>query len=1112
MNSNLQVFLSNQTEALYLQLKERLFSKPSNPFAKRLVIVPSPAMKGWLTQRLADDLGIAAGIQIVFLEPGIRWLRQNLSEKDEDPFVLPERMELGLQIQNEIQQLLSEPKEELWSPLRSYLFEGKKPYLTAKSERRLAVLSDQLAGLFHQYEKYGKKMLLEWQKGQFKDWQQALWRRVVGRTEPAMIPWQSGNAAVHVFAISYLTRQQHQWLCGLAEKISVSYYLLSPCEVYWSDLLSDRENAKLIRCWEEQGMSDESLLEATELLFDRNPLLANWGKLGRLMAAQIEESEVQTDEAYVVDEEESALLQALQMDLLLLRDRKHLPEKIAYANDGSIQLHVATSKTREVQALYQTLLSIIDKHSGDDDPVRPRDIVVMAPNIMDYEPLIRSVFQSADSLLDCQIMDLNVLDQNPLIKGFFHLLDLAASRWDHVSVLALFQCKAFQSRLNLSQGEVDKLSRWVKDADIRWGIDAKHRSETLARNHCNHPMLDASEAGTWRFGINRLLLGMAMILPSDESDRPNFSLRPLKEIGSTEQELLGKWARVMEALQEDLRPLSDGARKTLSEWSEYLIVLFQRYFSKEALTEEELRQADDLENILRFSGVQEPLRDAEFGFTTIACHLKNALEQNTFCFREKHLQTVRFCSMLPMRAVPAKVVVLMGMSEDLYPRQETRLSLNQLYHHSGVDPFPSSPDFDRYLFLEAVLSARQTLVLSYHRTDQKKGYLEEASLLISELFSYLDRRYEVAGGLPSTECAVIHPFYPFDRSYFQKGAKARSYSYSDFKAAQSLYGTQAKEMHRFIPAFTREHSGKNFQTHVSIKHLKEMAKNPLRAYFTQNLGIYLREETQHPVEEKRMFSYFDRYRIKKDIWKNDPQIVWQSREAEGLLPVGPFKEAAIEDVLEQKEEWESAMLRFSVQPADVFKILLTENVQKPVWQDGVLEIPPVEVEVHGESVRLIGMLEDCTPEGIFFSIEGKKNDIPQVFPLYLVWCRVIEEYGFPYKKDLLCVKSGKRKEPFFEAALPLLRTYLEYYQTALENASPLIPEWIDSFVGGDPCSLQKTIAQSVSPAQKFFFNLEVKWLCREEEAFESEDMHGQWSDTAKTLYEQVFEKWCGRGK
>jgi len=69
---------------------------------------------------------------------------------------------------------------------------------------------------------------------------------------------------------------------------------------------------------------------------------------------------------------------------------------------------------------------------------------------------------------------------------------------------------------------------------------------------------------------------------------------------------------------------------------------------------------------------------------------------------------------MPMRAIPFRVVCLLGMNDGDYPRQQTPADFDLMAQPGQALPGDRSRrEDDRYLFLEALLSARDTLHVSW---------------------------------------------------------------------------------------------------------------------------------------------------------------------------------------------------------------------------------------------------------------------------------------------------------------------------------------------------------------------------------------------------------------
>lgn len=1129
----LQVCLSNRVERLYGHLKERLFAHPSAPFAKRFIVVPSPALKTWLMARMADDpdLQIAAGVEITHLEGAIASIVDRYAV---DPGSFPRRrssLELSLRLEAEIKGVLSTCKtltpddENLWQPLVGYLRPDTGHIAKRKIERRILALSDQLANLFMLYGKYGTTMLREWQKNPKIHWQAMLWNRIIGETMPEQTLWKCANAAVHLFAMSFIPKQTHLLLKQLSQTLSVHYYLLSPCHVFWSDILSDKECRRLMVSWREKGAREAQQLALDELIYERNALLANFGRVGREMAQQIEACGCATVENYVIQEaftkipqyaplltgdlscNESnslpTLLEALQTDLLLMRSPSR-DDLIHLSFDGSVQLHAAPTPWREVEALYDTLMRILEESCAKGVPVQPGEILVMAPDIASYEPYIHAVFGSPESCLDYKMMDVDLVSQNSLVQAFLSLLALPYGRWDAAVVLQLFSHPAFHKKQGWTLEDVVKIRSWIDSSGIRWGDDPKHREHLLRRDHGEVTLFDKSGGGTWSDGIDRVVLGLAVESPPEGVETCFY---PAANVDTAQADLLGRWIAIMRALRSDLAVLVGDTEMTLQAWADTLESLFEAYLyvdTANAEGEEKIR------------GVLAQLRRAaqaapqSYPLSTVKHHVEALLKRDSAAYREGHLHAVRFCSMLPMRAVPAKVIALLGMAEGCYPRKEKSQSLNLLRENPSADYSPTQLEFDRYLFLEALLSARENFVMIYSSASQDDGKEQPSSLLATELFGYLDSGYTVDGGLPSERCLVNHPLRAYDKAYFSKEGQLKTYSEEHYRAACAYYLKEKRPLHSFVPEFfyVKQSPSSASEETVEVRQLAKFAKNPLRAYFNNRLGLYIDnpEEKKVKTEEDFHFSFLDNAVLRKALLKSSGESVESIAARTGALPQGPFKEHALKNLTNDVVECRESLAKYGVSAETLFRIELSEKHKEPYLSEaGTWKLPPLPCTVAGRNVTIVGHLDDISEAGYVIFKECKDTILVQHWPQYLVFHAAISRYGLRINPHLIFAKKGARKDPLADDPTKELEAYLQYYFAGMESPSPLIPEWVSLIVKNDADALQKAASEIQSGKSDFFFNDDAAWLWHGSPAPDAASITRIWSPIACEVFGSIFE-------
>ena len=142
---------------------------------------------------------------------------------------------------------------------------------------------------------------------------------------------------------------------------------------------------------------------------------------------------------------------------------------------------------------------------------------------------------------------------------------------------------------------------------------------------------------------------------------------------------------------------------------------------------------------------------------------------------------VTFCTILPMRSIPFKVICLIGMNDDSYPRQSRRLGFDLMAASPRIGDRSRRMD-DRYLFLEAILSARQKLHISYVGQSVKDNSSRPPSVLVSELLDYVEEGF---GATVREEICVHHRLQAFNPAYFSGSGKLFSYSAENLRAAQS---------------------------------------------------------------------------------------------------------------------------------------------------------------------------------------------------------------------------------------------------------------------------------------------------------------------------------------
>lgn len=1029
-------FTSNRVEDLYEELREALFYKGASPFSKRRVVIPSLAMKRWLSIKLARDEKAGAAFNIDFL-----YLGKTI------PALLPGKLELALRIESEIKKM--EDKS-----LHEYL-------KLERDNERIITLSQDIAQLFIEYSQSVPEIF-----NVLNGWQLELWKNLFGDLNPYQKLLKRADeeecqdVETHLFCLSFIPKLYLSYFAKLRSPVFI--YALSPTAHFWSDIRTRSEALWISEYWKKKGVKEEEREELENILLDTNPLLADFGKVGRKFFSLLEENDFEEHSQYkmvsslvplyddlLVDDlifEERGkptLLMALQTDLLLMRNPKE-PLKVS---DTSLQLHETSSKKREIEALYNTLLKIMSEKG-----VLEEDVLIMAPSIKEYAPFIELVFGGCDSLLEYQILDLKVSSQNTVAQGFELFLGLIGSRWSINDLAVLFEHPAFSKKHRFEPCDHEVFRKWIKGLNISWGLDHEHRQIILRKVYGEKISFELPKTGSWKLGMQELLSSLVM-----QDDRKI-------DIDFSESELLGRWLEVMSELMIDLQTLESKELHTLQEWSSLLLRLCDKYLEGE---KKEKEAVDVI--ILTFSRMS---LDERFSFDTILYHIKKKLcEESAISFDNK-VSAVRFCSLLPMRAIPAKIVALVGLDGSSFPRKSEKHPLDLRGAGSVVDYIPTSSDYDRYLFLEAILSARDTLILSYSKASS-----EEETLpcdLIKELCNYVE--------IPTFK----HPFDPFSPIYFEKDTPMPCYQPKYFQLARALINQSKKPSYCPFSTFAIKTKSAPEESVIDIAELTQLVSKPLKFYLNKVLNLYLHEEKEEDENEPLHIHPLHLYQLKKGIFKYPLEKVLDIAEKRGVYPNGVFQEIAKKRVKSELTLLQSNLKELGI--AHVMTYHLEENCKQSVEKKGVAILPKVSVEMPHGKISIVGKIEDVANLGLLTLRKNRFEDLVKELPKHLILQLIETKWQ---RSHLVICTDGIVKEPL--NAHHLMQKLLSYYFISKKNPSPLVPKWIEGI-------MNKEVKLKHDPFDPYLSLVDKENFC----------LDSHWESVAKDLFSDVLEGWHGK--
>ncbi|WP_288371810.1 exodeoxyribonuclease V subunit gamma, partial [uncultured Marinobacter sp.] len=853
---------------------------PMPPLQSETFLVQSNGIAQWLKLALAEKrtnegvgggldggLGIAAGMDFLFparfIWQAYRAVLPDGEVPEQSPF---DKRRLVWRLYRLLPELVGQ--DEAFTPLARFL-DG------SDTDLRNFQLAEKVADLFDQYQVFRADWLAAWEQG--KDvvitargeekaldaetlWQPLLWRKLVedvgseAHTSRSQIhtrfmeqgqrisqPANQGRLPrrIVVFGVSSLPRQALEALYVLSRFSQVVLCVHNPCQFYWADIISDRE---LLKAERKRGAAHPVLsqIEDPDQLHQHaNPLLAAWGKQGRDYIRLLDEfdnpddyrSSFQTPGQKIDiftdhgDVDNPCLLHQLQNDihnLTPLQEIRQQHRTVDLARDHSVVFHDAHGPQREVEILHDQLLAAFNA----DPTLRPRDVIVMVPDINVYAPHIQAVFgrysPGRKRHIPFTISDQGQRHHEPVLIALETLMSLPRSRFGVSEIISLLEVPGIRDRFDISEDEIPLARRWVEGANIRWGLHGEHRQSL--------DLPAELDRNTWQSGLRSMLLGYGM-----GDDEPWGGVEPYGEIGGLQASLAGRLGEFVHQLETLWQALQ--ATRTPGEWEALFSEMLEQFFHKV--------EGQDLLLLNRFRRqLEQWLEDALAAgldhqllpLNIVKDVLLQGLDEGGL--NQRFLAgKVNFATLMPMRAIPFKRICLLGMNDGDYPRAQPPLDFDLM----GKDYRPgdrSRREDDRYLLLEALLSARDALHISWVGRSIRDNSERPPSVLIGQLRDHLAAGWHTADGADLLHALTVeHPLQPFSRAYFSADSALFSYASEWRQLHDSRAGDDADQP--LAPV--------TLEAPIELLALQRFLRNPVEHFFAARLKVWLQE--QHSTSE-----------------------------------------------------------------------------------------------------------------------------------------------------------------------------------------------------------------------------------------------------------------------
>lgn len=851
---------------------------------KVYLIVQNKSIGEWLKLEIARQYGISANLNIILPENAVRFFigsfkvgRELLTSPEGDGERAVLFMDnLKIIIYKKLEELLHTERRDLdfsksiYFGLEKYvkgLSAGESDYAVINS-LRLYQLSDSIAGLFYYYGMNCQKLTAAWERNipffpadadesirNHEKWQMALWNELFRKDSPYVHlssilssiierddSYDGDPARVVLFGSAFMGDSSLRFFNHLSHFIPVDHFILSPST--------------------SAGTYEMSLLK-------------NWGSLfegfNNLMNSFSSSNNLHSD---FVHNDQKTVLGEIQNRLL--NNSVSSEPYIVSENDCSLKIISTTGKWREVEALKNRTLKLLDENPD----LNLTDIGVLAPDINEYAHFIEAVFPSTDTRdLPYNIIDLKGDEDSPFISAFTGLLNLAGARFTRKELFSLFSNRCFAEKNNITSGEYDTWLELCDRVNIKWSVDEDHKEELH---------LYGDRYNSWESGFDRILEGIAL---SEEEDPLSA---PYELFNESSNVSAGKMIHIIRSLHMDINSLP-GVKLQLEEW-----ILIWESIMETYLKPSEVHNSDshdrirlkgcfrDILNMVNDLGNLKDMDNRLFDFFMFKSLLSEFINKSGGSRGRYLTQGISCASLKPLRAVPFKVIMVLGMNEEVFPAIEDPLSFDlkeTTYVKDIISIDLSRRTSDKYSFLEVFLSAGEKVYLYYTGRNNIDNEALQPSPLITELSEYLDKNFVCEDGSSYGKRIIEEEkLQPFDQAYFRGDSKLYSYNERDFKLAQLYYksekgGLRSKD---FEPVSLEMEDS---QLEITLGDLLKFLKNPVKYFFNRSCGIFMNELElrEEDFNENIELDRFEKYSFFEDLVLNEQNAVNPEHSIEDLV-------------------------------------------------------------------------------------------------------------------------------------------------------------------------------------------------------------------------------------
>ena len=1000
----LKAYTSTSLKNLARKLSEETKDNNKSVFQPDFVVTPNNGLKKWLKVEIAEQNGIAANIQFLQMSQISSIIYRILGGKEEKKEALS-----VLQLQWMLFDLMGGSEFKKQFPLIA-------AYSGTEFQKRFA-LAGKVAVLFNKYQTFIPEKISDWNNkadklNENELWQEYLWCKLKNSIK------DSFYTDIDSYEYIETKLKDTEEVEELIKKLPViSIFNLNDMSVANIDLLFKISEFIQVNIY---FFSPLPSLDFENL---SNSLLKNWIGNQKTILQNLRSRKIDiTTITGSSGEEPVTLLQKIQYSIKNDKDGSAFtPEDL---QDESFVINSCYTANREVEVLYNFLVKTVTEDIS--NSIGAKDIAVFCSDINKYSSSIKAVFDTAPYKFPYHIMDDSVSDTASPLLALESLLSIDTRWFKPEEVMHLLEYPAVRDRFEIQ--DVAMLRDLVNGANIRNGYTGEKVNET--------------NLISWEHGLKRLMLGLC--LSGEEAFQQNGESYLLidKTEGSTGYDLI-RFRFFIKSLKENLENLSQP--KKLEDWVEFIrtsIELFLDTDNDPRMQELDKELAsllmvkDKVNEVIPFNAFFASLKEILEGISNESSGLKRG---------------ITFCSTMPSRSVPFKIIALLGMNYDTFPRKTTNLSFDLLLNTDAAK-MQDPKEKDKFFFLETMLVVENNLYLSFIGKDAKNNKERPPSSLIDELIDFIRLRY--TGDITKFSFIIEHPLHSFDSKYFDD-TLPEYYTYlgkNDNSAAINFFKQTVPPTN--LPEYIE----------VPIFKFINFIKDPFKYYYNTALGIYYKDE-EELLSSEELFDLdtLQAWSIKGKLMKSDDLIRKNELRLEavekGEIPLASLGKVLLNEI---NEKTKPALERFlsETKNAEEEECFVNMSVISGILLKGVIRsIYADKFIFNNVSSNEVKYRINAFLECLILNASGKHAD------LY---------YNSMHHDKFIVIKSSTFQT---KEASDLLKRLLELLEIGNKKIVPFYPDLLDILTEllDEPDSREEIINSTLGESNYLSEYLKTEW-------------------------------------